>query len=256
MAGGRPARVKTALVTGAAGGIGYATVTRLRGDGWTVLATDLKAPDDAGSDDWFVAADLAATDGLERIVATTRAKFDRLDLLVNNAALQVCEPVDKLTTADWDRTMAVNARAPFVLCRDLLPMLAAARGAIVNVSSVHAVATSAGMAAYAASKGALSALTRVLALECAASGVRVNAVLPGATDTPMLRAGFEERAANPQDAARRKNALVSSTPLQRIGTASEIAAAIAFLADGKQSGFMTGATLTVDGGVLAGLKSE
>jgi len=113
-----------------------------------------------------------------------------LDVLVNNAGFQVTKPLIETTVEEWDMVMTSNLRSVFLGAKLAYPLLKANGGAIVNVSSVHAVATSANIAAYAASKGGLLALTRAMAIEFAPDKIRVNAVLPGAVDTPMLRAGF------------------------------------------------------------------
>jgi NAD(P)-dependent dehydrogenase (short-subunit alcohol dehydrogenase family) len=151
--------------------------------------------------------------------------------------------------------MHVNARAAHVTAVAALPLLRAAKGSVVNVASIHALATSPGMSAYAASKGALVALTRSLALEFAAEGVRVNAVLPGATDTPMLQAGLQ-RGEVFGSAATAASQLAKRHPLGRIGHPDEVARAIYFMADDKWSSFVTGTTLLVDGGAFARLSTE
>ena len=136
---------------------------------------------------------------------------------------------------------------------ETLPLLRERRGAVVNVASVHAIATSAGLAAYAASKGAVVALTRAAALELAPEGIRVNAVLPGAIDTQMLRDGLS-RGGPDIDAG--MAALAERTPLGRIGRPQDVAEAVLFLADASRSSFITGQTLVVDGGATARLSTE
>ena len=117
-----------------------------------------------------------------------------LDVLINNAAVQIAKPLVETTVEEWDAVMASNLRSVFLFVKLAHPLLkAAGGGAIVNVSSVHAIQTSANIAAYATSKGGLLALTRAMAIEFAPDNIRVNAILPGAVDTPMLRAGLESR---------------------------------------------------------------
>ena len=166
----------------------------------------------------------------------------RLDALVNNAAVQVCSPLRDTRIEDWDLTMAVNARSAFFLLAEALPLLkTSGQGAVVNVCSVHAKATSAGLSAYAASKGALLALTRSVALETAVDGVRVNAVLPGAVDTDMLRAGLNRTGEDSSMSQElRLEQLGRKHAIGRIGHPDEIARAILFLADSDQSSFITG----------------
>ena len=241
------------LVTGALGGVGSATVAAFREAGWATAATDVVEMPRTGADH-TLQLDLSGNDAEERLAAFI-ARLGRLDALVNNAAVQVAAPVHETTPEDWDRLFAVNLRAGYLAIRVAVPALAAARGAIVNVSSVHAVATSRGLAAYAASKGGLVALTRAAALDLAAQGIRVNAVLPGAVDTPMLRAGLV-RWSGPEEVERAIAALAARTPIGRVGHPAEIAQSILFLADSARSSFITGQTLVVDGGASAGLSTE
>ena len=153
--------------------------------------------------------------------------------------------------------MASNLRSVFLGAKLAHPFLVnAGGGAIVNVSSVHAIATSANIAAYAASKGGLLALTRAMAIEFAPQNIRVNAVLPGAVDTPMLRAGFNRGAEPGETVTDRLENLARKTVNGRVGQPSEIASTIFFLADNLQSSFMTGQALVVDGGATCRLSTE
>jgi len=251
-----PSARKAALVTGSSGGIGSAMVRWLRERGWQVVAVDRAAKPAAGVRS--ITADLSRAQEVERVCEVARAHHPRIDALINNAADQLCKSLVQTEPAEWDQVMATNVRSAYALARGLYPQLAAARGAIVNVSSVHAVATSPAMAAYAASKGALIALTRAMALEFAADGVRANAVLPGAIDTPMLRAGLGRGHAGRSQAsvASRLDRLARRHPLGRVGRPDDVVEAIAFLADGQRAGFITGQTLIVDGGALAHLSTE
>jgi NAD(P)-dependent dehydrogenase (short-subunit alcohol dehydrogenase family) len=230
-----------AVVTGAAGGIGVAICHALESADWQVVGVDRQAvsrPETLQLD----LADAAA-------VTAALADLPRVDALVNNAALQLFKPLVDTSAEEWDAVLAVNLRAPFLCLRALAKQLIAARGAVVNVTSVHASATSASIAAYAASKGGLSAFTRAAAIEFATHGVRVNEVVPGAVDTPALREGLGRR----PDGER---SLIAHTPLGRVGRADEIAQAVTFLLDGECSGFMTGQSIVVDGGALARLSTE
>ncbi len=167
----------------------------------------------------------------------------RLDALVNNAALHLPKSLAETTLEEWDGVMAVNIRSVFLNSKDAHDLLRRQGGAIVNVSSVHAAATSADIAAYAASKGAVLQFTRAMAIDHAREGIRVNAICPGPVDTPLLR-GFHD---NPEE---RIQIIEENTPMGRIGTPDEIAGAIAFLASDDAS-FMTGSALFADGGVTA-----
>ncbi|MBA4380645.1 MAG: NAD(P)-dependent oxidoreductase, partial [Anaerolinea sp.] len=176
---------------------------------------------------------------------------------VNNAALQISKPLLETSVEEWDAVMASNLRSVFLSAKLAYPLFkAAAGGAIVNVSSVHAVQTSANIAAYAASKGGLLALTRALAIEFAPDDIRVNAILPGAVDTPMLRAGLGRGHAGDGEIQERLDNLARKTVSGKVGKPEEIAHAIYFLADNTQSSFMTGQAMIVDGGATARLSTE
>jgi len=178
-------------------------------------------------------------------------------VLVNNAAVQVAKPLVDTTVEEWDAVMASNLRSAFLFVKLAHPLMkAAGGGAVVNVSSVHAIQTSANIAAYAASKGGLLALTRAMAIEFAPDNIRVNAILPGAVDTPMLRAGLGRGHVGQGDMQERLDNLARKTVNGKVGTAAEIAHAIYFLADNEQSSFMTGQALVVDGGATARLSTE
>ena len=242
---------RTVFITGVLGGVGQATANAFRAAGWRVAGADRRAGDGTVDAGLFVQGDLASLEPGRRIEGFL-AGLDRLDAVVNNAAEQIEKPLVETTDEEWDRVMATNVRSAFTVSRAAYRALAVTTGSIVNVASVHALATSSGLAAYAASKGALVALTRASALEFAAAGIRVNAVLPGAVDTPMLRAGLG-RWDSPAEALAN---LERRTPLGRVADPSEIAAAILFLADGDRSSYITGQTLVADGGALARLSTE
>lgn len=246
---------KKVLITGVAGGIGVATARLFLKLGWDIIGVDRKAVSPPVKGMEFLACDLSDSVQAEKIFKAIGEKFGPLDALVNNAAMQVCKSVSEMDFNEWDELMAVNLRSAFVAVHTLLNYLA--RGAsIINVSSVHAMATSTNISAYAASKGALHAFTRALAIEFASQGIRVNAVLPGAIDTEMLRAGLSRGHLVGGTVDERLAALADRTPLGRIGRPEEIAQAILFLADDERSSFMTGQALVVDGGATARLGTE
>ena len=244
---------RVALITGVSGGIGRATAGAFAAAGWQTVGVDVE-PGGEAAVDRFAIVDLADAAAVSAAAGEVSEREGRLDALVNNAARQVCKTLAETTLADWDAVMAVNLRAPFWLMHELLPLLRASRGAVVNVASVHAVATSPEILAYATSKGGMAAMTRAAALELAADGVRVNAVLPGAVDTPMLRAGFARRP--DLDADAEMAAFAGLHPLGRVARPDEIAQAILYLADGERSSYVTGTSLVVDGGVTARLSTE
>jgi glucose 1-dehydrogenase len=232
---------RVAVVTGAAGGIGSAACDVLRKEGWRVIAVDRKPIEHEDS------IQLDVSDAEE--VALTFASLERVDGLVNNAAIQLKKALVDTTVEEWDAVWASNLRSAFVCLKALTPQLSANGGSVVNVSSVHANATSSSVTAYAASKGGLVAFTRAAAIELAPNGIRVNAVLPGAIDTTMLQEGFT-------DSEDGRATLLRRTPLRRLGQPSEIAEAIAFLLDPDRAAFITGQTLVADGGALAQLSTE
>jgi glucose 1-dehydrogenase len=247
---------RIALVTGVAGGIGRATARLFGEKGWHVVGIDQKPVGKIEGVSHFVTADLSHPEAPEQILREVSDGERRLDALINNAGLQVCKPLTEMTLREWDHVMAVNVRSVFLLAKCFYPLLKDRGTAIVNVSSVHAVATSVNIAAYAASKGALTALTRAMALEFSGDDIRVNAVLPGAVDTPMLRAGLDRGTSPSFDEKAHLDRLASRHPLGRVGRPEDIARAILFLADNDQSSFMTGQALVVDGGATARLSTE
>lgn len=249
---------KVMLITGAAGGIGRATVHLFARKGWRVIGVDRSAfGQDFPADGLFIQADISIGENLESIFQQAQGFTDKLHALVNNAAVQVAKPLIETSVAEWDAVMASNLRSVFLGIKLAHPLfLAAGGGAIVNVSSVHAIATSANIAAYAASKGGLLALTRAVAIEFARDNIRCNAVLPGAVDTPMLRAGLNRGHVSGDDILQRLDNLARKTVNGRVGRPEEIAHAIYFLADDTQSSFMTGQALVVDGGATARLSTE
>jgi len=250
--------IKTVLITGAAGGIGRATVALFAEKGWQVIGVD-RAPfgEDFPANGLFIQTEISQPESMEFIFHQVRDFTERLDALVNNAAVQVAKPLIETSAEEWDMVFANNLRPAFLLSKLAYPLFkTAGGGAIVNVSSVHAVQTSTNIAAYAASKGGLLALTRAIAIEFARDNIRVNAILPGAVDTPMLRAGLNRGHLAGEDIHTRLDNLARRTVNGRVGKPEEIAHAIYFLADDTQSSFMTGQAMVVDGGATARLSTE
>ena len=251
-------RERHVLITGAAGGIGRATVSLFAEKGWRVIGVD-RAPfgKDFPANGLFIQSEISQPESMETISLQVQAFTETLDALVNNAAVQVAKPLIDTSVEEWDMVIANNLRPAFLLSKLTYPLFKkAGGGAIVNVSSVHAVQTSANIAAYAASKGGLLALTRAIAIEFAKDNIRVNAILPGAVDTPMLRAGLDRGHLKGEDIYARLDNLARKTVNGRVGKPEEIAHAIYFLADDTQSSFMTGQAMIVDGGATARLSTE
>ncbi|MBW8010239.1 MAG: SDR family oxidoreductase [Chloroflexi bacterium] len=249
--------IRTVLITGASGGIGSAAVDVFAEAGWRVIGVDLDTyTRDFPENGLFIQGDISVPEELANIFEQIREFTNRLDALINNAAVQVAKPFLETTLNDWDDLMNVNMRAVFFGIQKAYALLKQAEGAIVNVSSVHAVATSTQISTYAASKGGILALTRALAVEFAPDNIRVNAILPGAVVTPMLLEGLERGHLGKGTTDARMAELAKKTVLGRIGKPEEIAQAIYFLADNNQSSFMTGQSMVIDGGATARLSTE
>jgi len=243
-------RGRVVIVTGAASGIGLATAQRFLAAGACVVAADLdemkaaaalSAQPGAGQVDrlWASRCDVASEQDVEATVAGTMKRFGRLDVIVNNAGRMVFKPIEQHTRQDWLDVLAVDLLGAFYFIKQAFLVMQRG-GAIVNVSSVHAVETTPLVAAYAAAKAALVSLTHTAAIEGKDRGLRVNAVLPGAIDTPMLwnnpnvKAGLE---------------VIHKT---EVGSPADVARAIFFLAS-PEAGFIQGTALNVDGGRLSRL---
>jgi len=247
---------RVVLITGASGGIGSATIQVFSDAGWHVIGIDRLRMENLPGIARYIRADISDLEASKRIFDEVSTNEGRLDVLVNNAAIQICKPLVETTPEEWDAVMASNLRSVYLAVRNAYPLMRTMGGAIVNVSSVHGIATSANMAAYAASKGALLALTRALAIELASDRIRVNAVLPGSVDTSMLHSGLTRGHLQGTDVQELMQDLGSRTVMGRVGQPEEIAQAILFLADDRRSSFMTGQALVVDGGATARLSTE
>lgn len=247
------AEKRAALVTGASYGIGAAAARGLAEDGFEVAITDLKAEDlaataaaigAAGARAKAIALDVRQQESVEAAVAGAVAAFGRLDLLVNNAGVPLSKPALETSREEWEAVLAVNLTGAFFMSREMgRHLIAAGRpGAIVSIASTHGAVGFPGAAAYGVAKAGVSHMTRVLAIEWAPYGIRVNAVAPGTTETPS-RAPL---LADPE----RRAAMLARIPLKRFGTAEEMAAAVRYLAS-PAAAYVTGQTLLVDGGLTA-----
>ncbi len=232
--------IERVVVTGVSGGIGAACVSAFQELGAEVIGVDLSPTSQANE---HLTLDLA--DPSCGVIIAAHVGDRSVDVLVNNAAVGHALPAVETSSDAFDAVIAVNLRAPFLLACALLPALRSGTGSIVNIASVHAVATSAPASVYAASKGGLVSLTRGLALEWG-PGVRVNCILPGAIDTPMLTEGLTR-------AGKTLESFGAKLATGLVGAPSDIAEAVVFLATNR---YVTGATLIVDGGATARLSTE
>jgi NAD(P)-dependent dehydrogenase (short-subunit alcohol dehydrogenase family) len=242
---------KSAFVTGGAMGIGGAVAELLAERGARVAIVDRAGAEaealakKIGDNAIAIGADVSSPDDVENAVGSAVDTFGGIDILCNIAGIQRYGTVETTTEAGWDEVMDVNLKSVYLVCNRAIGHLKAARGAIVNMASVQSFATQRGVAAYTTGKHALIGLTRSMALDFAADGVRVNAVAPGSVDTPMLRWAV----AQDKDPDALMRAIHRMHPLGRIAQPREVAEAVAFLASPRAS-FITGATLVVDGGLL------
>jgi NAD(P)-dependent dehydrogenase (short-subunit alcohol dehydrogenase family) len=237
-----------AIVTGAAGGIGSALVRELRQAGASVVAEDLDPAVNELAEDRVaaIAGDAARAETAREAVSLAFTRFGRLDVVVNNAGRFLLKPIVETTDEEWDGLMTTNVRSVFVHCREALPhLIAGGGGTIVNVSSISGVVGLPAQGAYCATKGAIAQITRQLAIEHAADGVRVNAIAPGAVDTSFVDKALDA----PADPQQRRD-IAAAHPMGRMASPQEIARIMVFLAS-PESGFMTGAVVMADGGYTA-----
>jgi NAD(P)-dependent dehydrogenase (short-subunit alcohol dehydrogenase family) len=253
---------RVALVVGGSAGIGEASAVALAAAGARTVVAGADAKDaervaeairSAGGSAAAVAGDLVETRCAADFVEAAVTAYGGLDIVVNSAGVQRYGTVVDTDDATWDEVFAVNVGGMFRVARSAVPILQArGGGSIVNVSSVQAVATQTGVAAYSASKAAILGLTRAMAVDHAAAGIRVNAICPGSVDTPMLRSSADLFAADGLSPDDLVDGWGRSHPLGRVARPEEIAEVVAFLA-GPASSFMTGSQVVVDGGLLAAL---
>ena len=237
---------KWALVTGANGGIGKALVTCFAENGYSVVATDItdltiSAPNiiNLKIDLEQIVLDEAYADVLQKDVLEITSGAG-LTALVNNAAVQILGSIREVSREDWLKSMNVNVSAPFFMTQLFLDSLKKNKGSVVNISSIHALQTKRSFVTYATSKGALSSLTRNMAVDIG-NAIRINAIEPAAVSTDMLRAGFEGK-------EEQFELLEAFHPIARIATPEEVAQLALFLCS-EQSSFIHGACLNATGGI-------
>ncbi|MCH9765962.1 MAG: SDR family oxidoreductase [Alphaproteobacteria bacterium] len=245
---------KTALVTGAGAGIGSATAKLFTEHGAFVYVTDVNgeaaeetvaALNSAGGQAAAMTVDVARGQDVTHLVRTIKADRGKLDIVVNNAGINVRASFRHLTDAEWERMREVNLDGVVRIARDTFPLLQAAETAsLVNIASLMGHQPVQQVAGYAATKGAVAALTRALAIEYASFGIRVNSVSPGFIETAMTERVLKNPFMN--------KALLERTPLRRFGTGEDVAKAALFYAS-EDSAYITGTELIVDGGIAAGV---
>jgi NAD(P)-dependent dehydrogenase (short-subunit alcohol dehydrogenase family) len=246
---------RTALITGASYGVGAATALALARERFDVAVSATRAEnlhdtvaklEGQGARVVPLVLDLSSQESIEQAMADVVGAFGQVDLLINNAGANLRKLAVDATWAEWDAVMAVNLRGAFFLTQQVGRYLIASKrpGAIVNIASTHALVGAAERSVYGISKGALIQMTRMLAIEWAEHGIRVNAIAPGRLDTPS--ASRAARTTDPTYMA----AMLARTPLGRLATVEEVAAAVCYLAS-PQAASITGQTLILDGGLTA-----
>ncbi len=244
---------KVAIITGAAAGIGRASALLFARQGASIAAVDL----DRGGSEALVseilktggravalAGDVSQAADVQRIVRQTREHFGKLDILFNNAGIVPHGKIHQTTEEEWDRTMATNVKSMYLLCHEVAPIfLEQGSGVILNTSSATALRSVVDRAAYSASKGAVLALTRSMALDYVKNNIRVNCLCPGTIDTPSLG----QRLSVFADPAEARRQFIARQPMGRLGTAEEVAQAALYLVS-DEAAFVTGTAFSIDGG--------
>ncbi len=245
---------KVAIITGATSGIGFASAMRFAAEGAKVVAADIRETSEevgeiagSGTEILFVQVDVSDPSQVTGMIQETISVYGRVDVLVNNAGIELAKTVTNTTEEEWDRLMEVNLKGVFLCCREAIPVMQRqGGGVIVNVASELGLVGGTEIAAYSASKGGVVQLTRAMAIDHAADHIRVNCVCPGPVATPLLE-GIIRDSSNPEQ--ERRN-IVEKTLLKRVGRPEEIANVILFLAS-DESSYITGSIVVADGGWTA-----
>ena len=246
---------KTALVTGAASGIGLQTSIGLAEEGARVMMTDInleegrQQAEKLGANVTFLKLDITEEEEWISVLDETVKRFDRLDILVNSAGMVLIADVEQITLEDWRKVHAVNLDGTFLGCKHgVRVMKEFGAGSIINLSSVSGMIGGFNLAAYNSSKGAVRMLTKSVALHCARAGygIRCNSIHPTFIETPMLESMIRDS----PDPEKARQTLVRQVPLRRIGKPDDVANMIVYLAS-DESTFVTGTEMVIDGGVIA-----
>ncbi|MDH3219342.1 MAG: SDR family oxidoreductase [Gammaproteobacteria bacterium] len=238
---------KTAFVTGGSGGIGSAICARFAREGARVIAADLAQPDEQPEGIEFITYDVTDAAVCQQTFAALSARWDRLDILVNAAAIEIEKTIEETTLEEWNRIFAINVTGMFLTSKYALPLMRkSGGGSIINFGSYDGYIADPGLAAYCATKGAVHALTRAMACDHGPEGIRVNAICPGYVDTPMLRSFFGESG----DIESLQQAVRDLHPTRSYGTPQDIANLVNWLAS-DEARYASGQLWIIDGGLSA-----
>jgi meso-butanediol dehydrogenase / (S,S)-butanediol dehydrogenase / diacetyl reductase len=247
---------KTALVTGSSG-MGLASALRLARAGAVVHLCGIDAKANAAAAEaaqglpvTVHACDIAREDQVEHWISDVMSGAEGIDILVNAAGIQTYGNLETTSIADWDRVMNVNLRGCFLTSHFAWPHMKGRKGAIIHISSVQGHTNQYGVLGYATTKGAVHAMTRAMAVDCAKHGVRVNSISPGSIRTPLLEYGAAQLAKGGQTMDDMIDTFGAAHPVGRVGTVEEVAEMVAYLAS-DAAAFVTGADFRIDGGLTA-----
>ncbi|MCP4766161.1 MAG: SDR family oxidoreductase [Gammaproteobacteria bacterium] len=238
---------KTAFVTGGTGGIGAAVCARFAAEGASVIAADLQLPGELAPGVEFVQFDVTREDGIISTFSVLQNRWDKLDILVNAAGIEIEETIENTTLEQWNRIFAINVTGTFLTSKYALPLLRKSDGAsLINFGSYDGYIADPGLAAYCATKGAVHALTRAMACDHGPEGIRVNAICPGYVNTPMLQSFFGESG----DIELLKQAVRDVHPMRAFGEPEDIANLVNWLAS-DEARYASGQLWIIDGGLSA-----